>query len=91
MADVDLLTIKIRLLVASVDKAREIGMDWWENDSYYSSKGRLAEKEYALLTERINHLEQLVEQKALPDQVEKEVMSKQMEEKALPQQVEELE
>ena len=72
LADVDLLTIKIRLLVASVDKAREIGMDWWENDSYYSSKGRLAEKEYALLTERINHLEQLVEQKALPDQVEKE-------------------
>ena len=104
LADVDLLTIKIRLLVASVDKAREIGMDWWENDSYYSSKGRLAEKEYALLTERINHLEQLVEQKALPDQVEKEAMqsilpdqvekeamSKQMEEKALPQQVEELE
>ena len=33
LADVDLLTIKIRLLVASVDKAREIGMDWWENDS----------------------------------------------------------
>ena len=84
MADVDLLTIKIRLLVASVDKAREIGMDWWENDSYYSSKGRLAEKEYALLTERINHLEQLVEQKALPDQVEKEAMQK-----ALPDQVKE--
>ncbi|MEH7275589.1 gas vesicle protein, partial [Neobacillus vireti] len=36
LADVDLLTIKIRLLVASVDKAREIGMDWWEKDPYYS-------------------------------------------------------
>jgi hypothetical protein len=48
LADVDLLTIKIRLLIASVDKAREIGMDWWEKDPYYSSKGRLAEKEHAL-------------------------------------------
>src|SRR3954454_22213071 len=67
LADVDLLTIKIRLLVASVDKAREIGMDWWENDPYYSSKGRLAEKEHAILNERMNRIEQLVEQKALPD------------------------
>jgi len=66
LADVDLLTIKIRLLIASVDKAREIGMDWWEQDPYYSSKGRLAEKEHALLLERINRIEQLVETKALP-------------------------
>jgi hypothetical protein len=41
-------------------------MDWWEKDPYYSSKGRLAEKEHALLLERINHIEQLVETKALP-------------------------
>jgi hypothetical protein len=88
LADVDLLTIKIRLLVASVDKAKEIGMDWWENDSYYSSKGRLAEKEHALLTERINQLEKLVEQKALPHQVEEKALPKQPEEKALPHQVE---
>ncbi|PGY08391.1 gas vesicle protein [Bacillus sp. AFS031507] len=66
LADVDLLTIKIRLLIASVDKAREIGMDWWEKDPYYSSKGRLAEKEHDLLLERINHIEKLVETKALP-------------------------
>jgi len=66
LADVDLLTIKIRLLVASVDKAREIGMDWWEKDPYYSSKGILAEKERAQLHERINRLEQLVEKNTLP-------------------------
>jgi Gas vesicle protein len=89
LADVDLLTIKIRLLVASVDKAREIGIDWWENDSYYSSKARLAEKEHALLNERINRLEQLVEEKVLPQHVEKEVLSKQLEQKILPQQVDE--
>jgi hypothetical protein len=68
LADVDLLTIKIRLLIASVDKAREIGMDWWEKDPYYSSKGRLAEKEHDLLLERINRMEQLVETKVIPHQ-----------------------
>ena len=37
LADVELLTIKIRLLIASVDKAREIGINWWQTDSYLSS------------------------------------------------------
>lgn len=38
IADVELLTIKIRLIVASVDKAKEIGLDWWETDPYLTSK-----------------------------------------------------
>jgi hypothetical protein len=59
LADVDLLTIKIRLLVASVDKAKEIGLDWWENDPYYSSKARYLEQDNHLLSERINRLEKL--------------------------------
>ncbi|GAB6098315.1 hypothetical protein JCM16358_01940 [Halanaerocella petrolearia] len=37
LADVDLLTIKIRLVVASVDKAKEIGIDWWTMDPSLSS------------------------------------------------------
>lgn len=37
LVDVELLTIKIRLLVASVDKAKSIGIDWWEHDSFISS------------------------------------------------------
>ncbi|HOV78913.1 MAG TPA: gas vesicle protein [Bacillota bacterium] len=37
IADIDLLKIKIRLLVASVDKAREIGINWWETDPYLST------------------------------------------------------
>ena len=37
LLDIELLTIKIRLLVASVDKAREIGIDWWEHDPTLSS------------------------------------------------------
>lgn len=45
LADVDLLTIKIRLLIAGVDKAKELGIDWWERDSYLSSKAREIEAE----------------------------------------------
>jgi hypothetical protein len=49
LADVELLTIKIRLIVASVDKAKEIGLDWWENDPYLSSKAKSLEEENRLL------------------------------------------
>jgi metallophosphoesterase superfamily enzyme len=45
IADVDLLTIKIRLLIASVDKAKEMGIDWWEHDSYLSSKAKEVENQ----------------------------------------------
>ena len=38
IADIDLLTIKIRLLVASVDKAMEMGINWWQTDPFLSSK-----------------------------------------------------
>ncbi|MDX8292133.1 gas vesicle protein [Metabacillus indicus] len=38
LADVELLTIKIRLIVASIDKAKEIGLDWWETDPHFSSR-----------------------------------------------------
>jgi len=38
IADIDLLTIKIRLLVASVDKAMEMGINWWQDDTFLSLK-----------------------------------------------------
>ncbi|MCM3716102.1 gas vesicle protein [Halalkalibacter oceani] len=62
IADVELLTIKIRLIVASVDKAKEIGMDWWEQDPYLSSKAannstKNLEKENEMLRERVESLE----------------------------------
>jgi hypothetical protein len=40
LLDVELLTIKIRLLVASVDRAKEMGIDWWEHDPTLSSRAR---------------------------------------------------
>ncbi|MFF4348173.1 gas vesicle protein [Streptomyces sp. NPDC001530] len=38
LLDIELLTVKLRLLVASVDKAKEIGIDWWEHDPALSSR-----------------------------------------------------
>jgi hypothetical protein len=40
LADIDLLTIKIRLLIASVDKAMEMGINWWQQDPYLSSEAK---------------------------------------------------
>ena len=42
LLDIELLTIKIRLLVASVDKAQEMGIDWWEHDPMLSSSEQRA-------------------------------------------------
>ncbi|MFF3735615.1 gas vesicle protein [Streptomyces sp. NPDC002476] len=38
LLDIELLTIKLRLLIASVDKAKEMGIDWWEHDPSLSSR-----------------------------------------------------
>jgi len=59
IADVDLLNIKIRLLVASVDKAMEMGINWWQQDSYLSSKAKDTEldKENKSLKKRLERLE----------------------------------
>jgi Gas vesicle protein len=49
LLDIELLTIKIRLMVASVDKAREMGINWWESDEFITrldddgDKGELSE------------------------------------------------
>jgi Gas vesicle protein len=40
LVEVELLTINIRLLIASVDKAREIGIDWWTRSSFLCSQVR---------------------------------------------------
>src|SRR5947208_11128902 len=38
LLDIELLTVKIRLLIASADKAREMGIDWWEGDPFLSGR-----------------------------------------------------
>jgi hypothetical protein len=37
LLDIELLTIKIRLMIASVERAREMGIDWWSTDPFISS------------------------------------------------------
>ena len=57
LTDIELLTIKIRLLVASVERAKEIGIDWWETDPNLSSKTKQFNTENCLLRERLDRLE----------------------------------
>src|SRR5688572_4715523 len=40
LAEVELLTIRVRLVVCSIDKAQEIGLDWWRNDRYFGGGTR---------------------------------------------------
>src|SRR5687767_3594805 len=45
LAEVELLTIRIRLIVCSIDKAQEIGMDWWRHDPHFAGhRDRLSEE-----------------------------------------------
>jgi hypothetical protein len=59
LLDIELLTIKLRLLVASVDKAKEMGIDWWEHDPSLSSSAprRDLEAENQRLRERVQAFE----------------------------------
>jgi hypothetical protein len=61
LLDIELLTIKLRLLVASVDKAKEMGIDWWESDTSLSSDSRRLADENRELRERLNRLEERLE------------------------------
>jgi hypothetical protein len=42
LLDIELLTVKLRLLIASVDTARELGIDWWQHDPWLTSSARTA-------------------------------------------------
>lgn len=58
LADIELLTIKIRLMVASVDKAVEMGINWWENDPYLKSNSDELIEENKRLKEKLTIIEQ---------------------------------
>src|SRR3954467_7398362 len=65
LLDIELLTIKLRLLIASVDRAREMGINWWESDPSLQkvddgqSNGNAGalEQENRELRERLDRLE----------------------------------
>src|SRR5215210_1782940 len=70
LLDIELLTIKLRLLIASVDKAREMGINWWEGDptlqrvddqeSVENGGTKQLEEENRELRERLDRLERLI-------------------------------
>src|SRR5437763_4371320 len=74
LLDIELLTIKLRLLVASVDRAREMGINWWETDPSLSraadaldNENRALrddlENENRELRERLDRLERAIEER----------------------------
>ncbi|AVP68909.1 gas vesicle protein [Prescottella equi] len=57
LLDIELLTIKLRLVIASLETAREVGIDWWEHDPWLSGNNRDLELENERLRARIEVLE----------------------------------
>jgi hypothetical protein len=57
VGDIELITIKIRLLIASVDKAQEIGINWWESDPALSSQNRELRQQRDELMRRLDNIE----------------------------------
>ncbi len=57
LANVELLTLQIRLLVCSIDKAEQIGLNWWRYDTNLTTRAERAEAENVELRERLTELE----------------------------------
>lgn len=65
LAEVELITIRIRLLVCSIDKAEQIGLDWWRQDPNLSVAARRLTVENDVLREQVRALEEKVSALAL--------------------------
>jgi hypothetical protein len=57
LLDIELLTIKLRLLIASVERAQEMGINWWQSDPTLSSSAKELEEENQDLRARLERLE----------------------------------
>ncbi|HEY7593354.1 MAG TPA: gas vesicle protein [Actinophytocola sp.] len=57
LLDIELLTIKLRLVVASLETAKEVGIDWWEHDPWLAGGDRRLELENEQLRNRVAELE----------------------------------
>ncbi|MER6443869.1 gas vesicle protein [Streptomyces venezuelae] len=70
LLDIELLTIKLRILIASVDKAKEMGIDWWEHDPSLSSRhtGSPLEQENRRLRAELDDLRGRLEPSSYEDE-----------------------
>jgi len=68
LANVELLTIQLRLIICSVDKAEKIGINWWRSDRFYSvdAPAAISVAEYDGLKKRLTSLEQQLGAKKIP-------------------------
>jgi hypothetical protein len=67
LANVELLTIQLRLVICSIDKAEAIGINWWRSDRFYSSDPKAVQAaEYDELRNRIADLERQLNARELP-------------------------
>ena len=59
LVDIELLSIQIRLVICSVDKAKEMGMDWWVNNPVFCSQAPKGQLDASLsqIEERLGRLE----------------------------------
>jgi hypothetical protein len=60
LAEVELLTIRIRLMICSIDKAEEIGLDWWKYDRHLSPGREQMLQENLELREQLRVLERRI-------------------------------
>src|ERR1700739_4893817 len=66
LVDIELLTIKLRLLIASVDKARDIGVSWWESDPWLKGNHATGGDQHDLES-RLDRIEAALERLGLPE------------------------
>jgi len=69
LANVELLTLQIRLLICSIDKAEQIGLNWWRYDTNLTTRAERAEAENAELRERLSDLEREIKKLGPPEAV----------------------
>ncbi|HJP94339.1 MAG TPA: gas vesicle protein [Pyrinomonadaceae bacterium] len=69
LANVELLTLQIRLLVCSIDKAEQIGLNWWRYDTNLTTRAERAEAENLELRERLADLEREIRKLAVAESV----------------------
>jgi|SRR5213075_79171 len=66
LGEIELLQIKVRLMIASVDRATSMGIDWWRNDPALSSSAHSVAKERDQLAQRVERLETLLAAERAP-------------------------
>ena len=66
LLDIELITIKVRLLLASADTAQQMGIDWWKHDPFLSGRDRELAQENAVLRSRVDALEAALGEKLAP-------------------------